>query len=93
MAPYVSQQHVVQQEAATRRDLSISINDQKAHIISQKLKPNRREPIILPDDFNSFEAKENMKYLLFSDGASNGKTNTLSEAEKWQIIDSGARAW
>lgn len=93
MAPYVQQRHVARPKKRPGRDLSVSVKAQKERIVRNKLAKKGRERTVLPDDFDPYKAKENMRDLLFGDAASNGKTNTLSDVEKREIVESGAVAW
>lgn len=91
LTPYVEYTHIVDSEPQT--DTSKSKNQQRMEAIREKhLNLGSQNPVQLDEGFDYFSAREGMKEMLFS-SSFNGGSNTLSEAEKWAIIESGDLPW
>lgn len=91
LTPYVEYTHVVNEDPPA--DSSLSLNQQRLAAIREKNETlHSQELTPMPDDFNYFAAREGYKDMLFS-SSFNGGSNTLSEAEKWKIIESGDLPW
>lgn len=72
--------------------IRISPDQKRREAIRERRKNPNTKPVKMGEDFNYFEAREGLKEELFS-SSFNGGSNTLSEAEKWQLIESGDLLW
>lgn len=80
-------------EMQPREDAHLSLNEKRLEAIRERDKRlDSGAPTPLADDFNYFDAREGLKDML-SKGSLTGDTNTLSEAEKWEYIESGDLPW
>ncbi|MDF7805939.1 hypothetical protein P4E94_00720 [Pontiellaceae bacterium B12219] len=80
-------------ETQPREDAYLSLNAKRLIAIRERDKRlDSGSPIPLSEGFNYFAAREGFKDMLFS-SSFNGGSNTLSEAEKWELIESGDLPW
>jgi hypothetical protein len=80
-------------ETQPREDAYLSLNTKRLVAIRERdEKLKSQQPVPPTEDFNVFAAREGLKDMLFSDSF-NGGSNTLSDAEKWNIVESGNLPW
>ncbi|MDF7800457.1 hypothetical protein P4C99_13350 [Pontiellaceae bacterium B1224] len=91
LKPYIEYTHVVKTDSP--KDTSLSLNQQRrAAIRERNEKLHSQQPVPPSEGFDYFAAREGYKDMLFS-SSFNGGSNTLSEAEKWELIESENLPW
>lgn len=81
-----------EEEIAEIKILSISQSERKKMAIAQYMALDEPQIDPPPPDFDYYTAREALKKYLFS-AREDGETNQLSEAKRWEIINSELLPW